>query len=307
MDGMRAPTPAEISEAATRAARPPVRGLLSASTGLTVTQLCEATRSLGFTPEVISAMRRPESFVGALHAYLQSGIPVVLALRGSGLGHAVAATGFQCSSSEHPGLSGTIPSFSSRMTKLYIHDDRLGPYARAYIAPFNCRVDATTGDTIEGLSCEIEWPGKQAEMWLVDSAVVPVYPKLRMSVRSLMALAELTAGLVEPLVGPKRARELRVDLRYERGGEYLSRLSGRLVDPNVAGTFVRRVSFSRWIAIVRWHLAEQELLEFVYDTTDIVRTAEIQNRELLRAIVCLQDGFRKAIRPIADELQVLTG
>ena len=152
-DGMRAPTPAEISEAATRVARPPVRPMLSASTGLTVQQLCEATRTFGFTPEIISARGRPEIFVAALHTYLLSGIPVVLALRGGGIGHAVTAVGFQMSDSEHQALQASVPVTSAGMTKLYVHDDRLGPYARARIEPFSYR--AQEGDLVEGLIIEI--------------------------------------------------------------------------------------------------------------------------------------------------------
>ena len=211
LDGMRAPTPAEISEAATRAVRPPVRPVLSASTGLTVQQLCESTRAFGFTPEVISARSRPEALVAALHTYLSSGMPVVLALRGGGVGHAVTAVGFQMAASEHPKLQGSVPVRSAAMTKLYVHDDRLGPYARAYIEPF------AHHDLGEGLIFEIEWEGN-TQRWILDTAIAPVYPKLRLPVRSLVTLAEFVGAAIEDVVGAARAQlpKGRLPLRASR-------------------------------------------------------------------------------------------
>jgi hypothetical protein len=297
-DGMRAPTPAEISEAATRAARSPVRPMLSASTGLTVQQLCEATRAFGFAPEVFSPRTRPEAFVAALHTYLLSGMPVVLALRGGGVGHAVTAVGFQMTGSEHPRLQGSVPVRSAEMTKLYVHDDRLGPYARANIEPF------AHPELGEGLVFEIEWEGR-TQRWVLDTAIAAVYPKLRLTVRSLVTLAELVGAAVEDVVGADSALRLRVDFRYERAGDYLARLSGRVRDPRTGADFVRRVALSRWCAIMRWWLGPSELVEFVYDTTDVVRRAAIQNRELLRAVVCLSPTFDREAAMLAEAFDVL--
>lgn len=296
LDGMRAPTPAEISEAATRASRSPVRPVLSASTGLTVQQLCEATRAFGFTPEVIAARKRPEAFVTALHTYLLSGMPVVLALRGGGVGHAVTAVGYQMAS-EHPKLKGSVPVRSAGMTKLYVHDDRLGPYARAFIGPFAHK------DVGEGLIFEIEWAG-QSQSWILDTAIAPVYPKLRLHVRSLVTLAEFVGDAVENVVGGAAARSLRVDFRYERAGEYLSRLAGRIRDPARAAAFVRRVALSRWCAVMRWYVGSDELLELVYDSTDVVRRSAVQNCELLRAVVCLAPSFDAEVGTMAKAFAV---
>lgn len=98
-EGMRAPTPAEVSQAAGRHVLPNGRTVPAVS-GLSVQQLCEAIRSAGFAPEVVRADERPEFFVVALHTYLLSGIPVVLVLLRNDGQHAVTAVGFQ--SLPHP-------------------------------------------------------------------------------------------------------------------------------------------------------------------------------------------------------------
>jgi hypothetical protein len=302
-DGMRAPTPAEISDAALRSPR--VRPLLPANTGLTVQQLCEATRAFGFTPEVAYAFSRPEIFVVMLHTYLLSGIPMVLALRGDGGGHAVTAVGFQMSGSEHPALQTTVPVRSAGLTKLYVHDDRLGPYARAKIEPYSYS-NKEEEVSFEGLRFEIEFDGVGAESWLIDTAIAPVYPKLRLSVASLIMLAEFKAKLVEKMVGLKKAPTLRVDFRYERAGDYLTRLAGRATDPKRAATFVREVALSRWCALMRWYLGDDELIEFVYDTTDVVRDVRVQARELLRGVVCLDKRYARNVTTIGAALRVPT-
>jgi hypothetical protein len=303
-EGMRAPTPAEISDAALRSPRVMGR-LLPANTGLTVQQLCDATRTFGFTPEVTYAFTRPEAFVATLHTYLLSGIPMVLALRGDGGGHAVTAVGFQMSGSEHPALQTSVPVRSSRLTKLYVHDDRLGPYARAMIEPYSYR-NKKKKVSFEGLSFEIEFDGIGAERWLIDTAIAPVYPKLRLPVASLISLAEFKAKIVEDMVGPKKALALRVDFRYERAGDYLTKLAGRVPDPKRAALFVREVALSRWCAIVRWYLADNEIVEFVYDTTDVVRDVRVQARELLRGVVCLNRRYARSVATIGTALRVTT-
>lgn len=219
-DGMRAPTPAEISDAALRSPRTLGWSFLPANTGLTVQQLCDATRAFGFTPEVISAFTRPEVFVATLHTYLLSGIPMVLALRGGGIGHAVTAAGFQMGTTEHPVLQGSVPLRSSRLTKLYVHDDRLGPYARALIEPFSRR-NEDGGLDFEGLSFEIEFDGSGAERWIIDTAIAPVYPKLRLPVASLSASRAVRSrgGALEVVCAralvPGRRRACRVRLRHD--------------------------------------------------------------------------------------------
>jgi hypothetical protein len=302
---MRAPTPAEISEAALRIPKTGGRPILPANTGLTVQQLCDATRAFGFTPEVISALTRPEIFVATLHTYLLSGIPIVLALRGEGVGHAVTAAGFQMSASDHPALQASVPVQSSRLAKLYVHDDRLGPYARATIEPFFYH-NKRDKIEFEGLAFEIGLEGGEAERWIIDTAIAPVYPKLRLPVASLIALAEFKAGVVEAMVGPKKAAALRVDFRYERAGEYLTRLAGRVAFPSRSVEFVRTVALSRWCAVVRWYLVEEELVEFVYDTTDVVRDVRVQSRELLRGVVCLSGSYGPSVATIGSVLQVPT-
>ena len=133
-EAIRAPTPAEVSQAAGRHGMPFGRTLPAVS-GLSVPQLCDAVRAVGFAPEVLNTVE-PELFVLALHTYLLSGIPVVLVLGRKDGHHAVTALGFQYTSDgPAPELATSVPARSARISKLYIHDDGVGPYARSFLVP----------------------------------------------------------------------------------------------------------------------------------------------------------------------------
>jgi hypothetical protein len=294
-EGMRAPTPAEVSEAAARHILPNGRSI-PASGGLTMEQLSDAIRACGFAPEAFRATPMPEFFAIALHAYLLSGIPVVLALRQPGVGHAVTAVGFQLSNTINPHLQSSVPVRSARLHKIYVHDDRLGPYAKSFISP----LPGHYKQQADGLIFEIE-----KEKWVLDSALVPVYPKLRLSVRALLSIAESSGGLIEQIVGPKDALTLAVEVFYKRSGDYLSDLTGR-VSPAGSAEFLRSVALSRWCAVIRWYVGEQQVMEFVYDTTDILRQKELLGGDLLRAVICLDPRFGSDLQVLGKTLSVPT-
>lgn len=305
-EGMRAPTPAEVSQAAARHVLPNGRTVPAVS-GLNVQQLCEAIRSSGFAPEVVRADERPEFFVVALHTYLLSGIPVVLVLTRNDGQHAVTAVGFQSGPTPQPLLQTSVPVRSARINKIYVHDDRLGPYARSFLLPLP-KTEEFRECLLLGIEKEREDDADDTaprppepddlEEWLLDSAIAPVYPKLRLPARSLITLAELLGDLIEHMVGPDNALKLGVEFYYERSGTCLSKLSGR-IGAGAAG-FLRKVALSRWCGIVKWFLDERPLVEFIYDTTDILRDEHQLGGELLRAVVCLDPRYRADVARIAS-------
>lgn len=294
---MRAPTPAEITEAVERPIQPHVRAPLAPTTGFTADQICAATQLFGFTPVTITG-DRPEVLALALHTYLQSGIPVVVVLRGSGRGHAVTALGFQLSGSERGDLESLVPTRSQQLHKIYVHDDRLGPYARATLTPFRVSNVESMPD-MEGMRFDIADEKGEAEHWIVEMLVAAVYPKVRLSIASLVGVAAAIQPVVEEAVG-QDAFDLRADFRYDRAGDYLASLT-RVVAPAQGAELATRVAMSRWCAIVRWSLRDEQLIELVFDTTDILR-GDCDGQ--LVAVVARAPGARAAARTLADRYGV---
>jgi hypothetical protein len=298
LDGRRAPTPAEITETAARHLAAVGRSL-PARAGLTVVQLSDAIRAAGFAPEHIQVIGKPEMFAFALATYVRSGIPVLLELRNADGGHAMTAVGYRLATSSHREFEAPVPTVSRRLSRVFVHDDRMGPYARATLVPL-----PATANSIEGVALEIAFddqPGVPPERWLVASGLVPVYPKLRLPAESLFDLLWKHDFLIMNVAGAARVAGLEAECRYERAGSYLAGLAGRVPWPDP--TFIRRVALSRWCAVVQWQEQGRPLVEFVYDTTDIVRPAS-QGTEFLRAIVSLDPALTQKFAEQARGLGV---
>ena len=126
-------TPAQITEAATRYYLPGGRAL--PSEGLTVNQLCEAIRASGLAPIVIPATS-PEIDRAQLLGYMRSGLAPVLAAEtlSTREGHAVCAVGVKIGAVKpQTDMSLAYRDGATALEGLYLHDDRLGPYASADI------------------------------------------------------------------------------------------------------------------------------------------------------------------------------
>jgi hypothetical protein len=240
-----------------------------------------------------------------------SGIPVVLVLRGKPGHHAVTALGFQYTSSgPAPELATSIPVRSARIHKIYIHDDGLGPYARSFLLPTPRTKKRGPAALLLGIEDERadertqENPdASELTFWGIDSAIVPVYPKLRLSARSLITLAELVADSMEQVVGEAAATQLSVEMYYERAGSFLGGLAN--TPGSDVATFVRRVALPRWCGIVRWYLDDAPLAALVYDTTDILRESHRLGAELILAVVCLDPRYREHLAAVAEAYKTL--
>jgi len=58
---------------------------------------------------------------------------------------------------------------------------------------------------------------------------------------------------------------------------------------------------SRWCAVVRWFVRDEPIVEFVYDTTDILRG---NGGDQLLAIVVLASRLRSEFYGVADRVTV---
>lgn len=135
-DGGRAPTPLAITLAATQHNHE--GRVLPAEAGLELDQMCAAIRDFGYSPFVLKPAEEPVLFLMAIQCYVRSGIPPILHVSDGtgGGGHAVAVVGFR---GHHPDekvedITRTVTAshalISRGMSRLYVHDDRFGPYAR---------------------------------------------------------------------------------------------------------------------------------------------------------------------------------
>lgn len=284
-DGGRAPTPPEITEAAAKNMIPLGRAL--PSEGLTMDQVCEALRSFSFPPVLFTPCGNEAAFRLELGVYLRSGIPVVLALSGGDEGHAVTAVGFR-RDERNPVVQVRdgirVRMFNLDYEEIYIHDDRLGPYANAFIE---------RGST--SLTLRIDWPPPNPPEHIpIFVAAAPLYPKLRTDASKMIELAGSFLPFAAELADGRD--DLGVEVYFDRAGTYTLGLMGLPVDADRIHEMLFHANLSRYIGIARWYIGNTLLCDTVWDTTDTVRDPARANH-LIAAV-----AFDQSIRSIFDQM-----
>lgn len=276
-DGGRAATPLEVARAV-----PGVHGQLVASPdGLDLDQMRGAVRAMGYDAHVFKPVDHDE-FLLTVKAYVTAGIPVVLRFRvDGGELHAATIAGVRVHDEEvmakdvvlrSPGHQAT----SLGLTRLYLHDDRLGPYARFVFtdAPAEEKADALENGYAAPLYIRFDprKPGfeEYEKPARIESALVPLYPKIRTTAKGLLGCAAEYLPLVRGIAGARRDA-LRVEAFFALGGHYLRHLGDVLRGADRLTSLRRRAFLSRYVGVLRFGLDDGWFLDLVLDTTDVMR------------------------------------
>jgi hypothetical protein len=257
------PTPAQITESASRYVLADGRAL--PSEGLNIQQLCEATRAAGLEPLVVRCITL-EQVRSQLHGYLTSGLAPVLAIQPAqgADGHAVCGVGLKLGEVVSPADNSlNYRDASSAVKAVYIHDDRLGPYALAELG------DLTLPSRLIVPSLRIQWPDQaiEAETSILRAIIVPVPPKLRMPLSRIrwlgMRLAEAVGDTFNEF-----SRKVTFSCRYIVAAVY-RKLSydfglsvGGLYELNCATVL------SRYVGVIEMTISEGPLFDVLVDTTE---------------------------------------
>ncbi|MCE5238723.1 hypothetical protein LLH23_09545 [bacterium] len=214
-------SPAAITQAAVSSGR---LGRVFPSEGLNTEEICQACRAVGLDAELFSFPAQPEAdFKTVVQAYLSGGLPVVLLVellnlpQGPAL-HAVTLSGFSTGAS----LEGCWRG--SRVSKVYAHDDQIGPFARMAVTSAEVQASGDTQPT-EHTVLTTSWLDGNGERSGVANvvavplyAVVPVYHKIRLSARHLIRDVDrlhcLLTALAQAIELPRpRASNWGIELR----------------------------------------------------------------------------------------------
>jgi hypothetical protein len=291
-ESLAIPTPADITQAASRYVLASGRSL--PSEGLNIQQICEATRAAGLEPLVMRSLSLEQDRAQLL-GYISSGFAPVLAIQTmQGNGHAVCAVGVKLGKIQpqtDPNLH--FRDNASAVSVVYIHDDRLGPYASADLYNY------TQGDKVR-TAMRIRWPRTENEMEhaILDAMIVPVPAKLRLTVTRMrelgLALAE-TAGKMLP----QFSRKVGLNTRYRKGTDYLKlSLSFGLSDDGLK-ELLCGTTLSRYIGVIEIGIAEGPLFDVLLDAT------ETRANPAALACVCrerLPVGSKEQLGAIASRL-----
>ena len=262
MEALAIPTPADITQAASRYVLASGRSL--PSEGLNIQQICEATRAAGLEPLVMRSLSLEQDRAQLL-SYVSSGFAPVLAIQTlQGMGHAVCAVGVKLGTPQpqsDPELH--FRDNASAVSVVYIHDDRLGPYASADLYGY------TQAPNRIRTALRIRWPRTDNEMEhaILDAIIVPVPAKVRLTVTRMrelgLALAETTGQIFSQF-----NRTVGLNTRYFKGIDYrrLS-LDFGLSDDGLY-TLLCELALSRYLGVVEISVPDGPLFDVLLDATE---------------------------------------
>lgn len=261
-EALAIPTTADITQAASRYVLASGRSL--PSEGLNIQQICEATRAAGLEPLVMRSLSLDQDRAQLL-GYICSGFAPVLAIQTmQGIGHAVCAVGLklgQIQPQADPSLH--FRDNASAVSVVYIHDDRLGPYASADLYTYTQPPDKLR------TALRIRWPRTENEMEhaILDAMIVPVPAKLRLTVTRMrelgLALAE-TAGKILP----QFSRTVSLNTRYRKGIEYRKLSLEFGLSNDGLYELLCGIALSRYLGVIEIQIPDGPLFDVLLDATE---------------------------------------
>ena len=259
---LSSPTPAQITEAASRYMLPEGRAL--PSEGLRFDQLCEAVRATGLAPVLLTSISPPEDRAH-MATYLRSGLPVLLGIlpMEGGEAHAVCLVGLRWGAVHPP----TNPHISYRdgstaVEGVYVHDDRLGPYASAPLKPTTINGDVVT-------TLELSWPDEQpVEESRLLGMLIPVPVKLRLSAVRLRALAHAVAQTFA--VGIPALAGLEVHTSFCKGASYRAKAYNFNLSLQGLREFTHETILSRYIGLIELVTDDGPVADVILDATETI-------------------------------------
>jgi hypothetical protein len=283
------PSQLEITRIATQIPDEAVPGFLP-SRGLTGRQEIYTVRQLGLEAAHTNAQDE-FNMTGSVYAYLRLGIPILLriALYDTSdtsykpfakpiAGHAVAVTGFS--------LGGVAPvpyddlQFNLRATridKLYVHDDQVGPFARMGLDGIKV-VEKIGGQTCAWYSLATSWKGKDNIIGSVRAVpkfhLIPLYSKIRIRFEFIRdVIMDFDKFLRIIIFGPKPIAELPSPFEWDIFLTTVNDLKSDIRKESLVENSVKRNillhNMPRFIWRAKAIYDDRVVMEFLFDATDI--------------------------------------
>jgi hypothetical protein len=154
---------------------------------------------------------------------------------------------------------------------LYVHDDRLGPYASADIMSYTVEpgvLGAEKGKVVTALN--IEWPDRPVpyELSIVLAMVVPLPRKVRLTLAQVRRLGLEVAEAVGADVFPEFQREVVLNCRYRTAVDYRAASFGFGLSNAGVQRLVTRLVLSRYLGVIELTVPGGPLVDVLVDSTE---------------------------------------
>jgi len=248
--------------------------------GLTQTQMAHAIRSTGLEPFLVNASDQ-DILKQNLYAYINLGVPILMGVWlfdfSSGTpqyfgNHAIAITGYSLGyPNPIPFGSSGILLRSSRIDKIYAHDDQIGPFARMVLNQGNITINGNQHNTI---STSWKWDKKPIGnvKAVSDIILIPLYNKVRIAFNTIQSLIIYFDRFIEVMRGKgflSSGQRLEWDIRLTTINQFKNNISKLTC---LTGDLKRSILLNRmprflWRATARCE--ETYVLDLLFDATDI--------------------------------------
>lgn len=320
--GHEIPSPVKITQWANE--QFPLATRTLPSTGLTLEQMAGPVRRLGLEPDVVGVAKdRTAYFVQTtVYAYLRGRVPPILVgdiydttqtpPRKVGY-HAMTATGFSlgakhCVPLEYDDKDPKTLLRCTRIDKLYVHDDQIGPFARIELdaVPTEIEFSGQKRNLHLWTTSSLDRNGEEGHIkFLPVDVLLPLYPKIRISIHDVESrLIDLDLAL--EALRKESALSFAERIEWDLYLDYSTSLKKEIRDaasglPAVEKRELLTAAMPRFIWRATALVAGVNAFEFVFDATDINR-----GRPFFRSIVFDQsvaDEIREAVKIYQDDIE----
>ena len=205
-------SPVEITKAATK--QLPIETRTFPNKGLSSQQMTQAILGVGLEPLLVNVINSEYHLKSYLYAYLRFGIPVIFGIELYGIGknqykqigsHAVAVAGYRLENDRSPESEvENVRLVPSKISKIYVHDDQVGPFSRMVFDSTKIRV---TENGIEKnlIALSTSWKTEDYPIGCVKAVpkilLVPLYHKIRIPFDVIHKTIRVFDSILEQLKG----------------------------------------------------------------------------------------------------------
>ena len=287
------PTPVEITKAAVKFF--PLSNRHFPNKGLSEVQMAQAIRDVGLEPYLISTSEA-HIIKASVYAYQKAGIPLVLGIELAEEGvslpigrHAVTISGYRIDGEKTSFPGSRFHLMSSRINKIYAHDDQVGPFARMEFLP-------------GGNKLSTSWPDSHGELGKITSnptiLLVPLYNKLRIPFESILKIIFKLDELFDIIDDYIHLGIAEIEWEiFLASSNHLKEevLNSELTGEEKLKVLTKSLPKYVWRAIA--HL-NGEKIELLFDTTDI------EQGEIFLGWIKYSENLFKTIKTIADNIEL---
>jgi hypothetical protein len=293
------PSPAEITRIATE--HQPIRTRTLPSEGLNAEQMAQAIKSVNLEPYLIET--NDEFYLKrTIYAYIKAEIPLILGVLlfetsddiPNFLGqHAIAVSGYNIGDIELDDTGDGFKETSSRINKIYVHDDQVGPFARMVFDKKTIEIQQDN-DTITVNSISTSWINKYEQIRGVRAVpkiiLIPLYHKIRIPFLSIYsAVRSFNNKIMSPFID-NNSFPLSEKLEWDIYLSGVNNIKSEIInDNNLKGEYFSNILIENMPRFI-WRATalhkQEKQFDLLFDATDIE-----QGTFFLRAVFYNVDIF----------------